>query len=41
MDERSFHDAILKGGTMPIDLVRMRLRNELPAKNQALWRWEG
>lgn len=40
MSERDFHDAILKGGTMPVDLVRLRLRNELPGKNQPLWRWE-
>jgi len=40
MDARSFHDAILKGGTMPVDLVRLRLRGELPAKDQPLWKWE-
>lgn len=40
MDERGFHDAILKGGTMPVDLVRLRLRGELPTKDQPLWRWE-
>jgi uncharacterized protein (DUF885 family) len=40
MDERSFHDAILKGGTMPVDLVRLRLRGEPPSKDQPFWRWE-
>jgi uncharacterized protein (DUF885 family) len=40
MGERDFHDAILKGGTMPVDLVRLRLRGELPSKDQPLWRWE-
>lgn len=40
MGERDFHDAILKGGTMPVDLVRLRLRGELPVKDQPLWRWE-
>ena len=27
-------------GTMPVDLVRLRLRGELPSKDQPLWRWE-
>jgi hypothetical protein len=40
MDERSFHDAILKGGTMPVDLVRQRLSGDLPAKDQPMWRWQ-
>lgn len=41
MDERSFHDAILKGGTMPVDLVRQRLKGEPPSREQPMWRWEG
>jgi uncharacterized protein (DUF885 family) len=40
MSDRDFHDAILKGGTMPVDLVRLRLLGEMPVKRQALWRWE-
>lgn len=40
MSDRDFHDAILKGGTMPVDMVRLRLRDELPGKDQPLWRWE-
>ncbi|TNJ34893.1 DUF885 family protein [Arenimonas terrae] len=30
MSEREFHDAILKGGPMPVAVVRARLRGELP-----------
>lgn len=30
MNEREFHDAILKGGPMPVAVVRARLRGELP-----------
>lgn len=40
MNDRDFHDAILKGGTMPVDLVRLRLRGELPVRDQPLWRWQ-
>jgi len=31
MTEREFHDAILQGGTMPIEMVRARLTREPPA----------
>lgn len=31
MSEREFHDAILKGGPMPVAAVRARLRGEVPA----------
>ena len=30
MGEREFHDAILKGGPMPVSMVRDRLRGEVP-----------
>jgi uncharacterized protein (DUF885 family) len=30
MTDREFHDAILKGGEMPVSVVRMRLKNETP-----------
>lgn len=30
MNERDFHDAILKGGQMPVAVVRARLRGDLP-----------
>jgi uncharacterized protein (DUF885 family) len=40
MTDRAFHDAILKGGPMPIELVRLRLRGELPPRElQAAWRF--
>jgi uncharacterized protein (DUF885 family) len=32
MSDREFHDAILKGGPMPVELVRMRLTGTLPPK---------
>ena len=40
MTDRQFHDTILKGGPMPVELVRMRLRNELPPKDlHAGWKF--
>ncbi len=33
MTEREFHDAILQGGTMPIEMVRARLTREPPARD--------
>ncbi len=33
MTEREFHDAILKGGRMPIEMVRARLLGEAPARD--------
>ena len=42
MSERDFHDAILKGGRMPIEMVRARLLGEVPARNfRAAWRFYG
>lgn len=35
MTDRAFHDAILKGGPMPVELVRLRLKGELPARDLA------
>lgn len=40
MSDRQFHDAILKGGPMPVELVRARLRNESPTRElKARWRF--
>ncbi len=40
MTDRDFHDRILQGGPMPIQLVRSRLTGELPAKQvKAEWRF--
>ncbi len=42
MTDREFHDAILRGGRMPIEMVRARLLNEAPARNfTATWRFYG
>lgn len=42
MTPKEFHDAILIGGSMPIEMVRARLLN-LPLKKdyKTNWRWEG
>jgi uncharacterized protein (DUF885 family) len=40
MSNRDFHDAILKGGPMPVELVRARLRNHLlPRTLEASWKF--
>lgn len=40
MTNRDFHDAILRGGPMPIELVRARLKREkLPRDFKAAWRF--
>jgi uncharacterized protein (DUF885 family) len=40
LSDREFHDRILQGGPMPIQLVRSRLRGEpLPKKIEADWRF--
>ncbi|MGH7541986.1 MAG: DUF885 family protein, partial [Gemmatimonadota bacterium] len=42
MTEREFHDAILQGGRMPIEMVRARLLGEPPAQDfTAAWRFYG
>ena len=42
MTEREFHDAILKGGRMPIEMVRARLFGEVPSRDfRAGWRFYG
>jgi len=40
MTDRAFHDAILRGGPMPIELVRARLKQEkVPRDFRAAWRF--
>ncbi|NIM52849.1 MAG: DUF885 family protein [Gemmatimonadales bacterium] len=40
MTNREFHDAILQGGRMPIEMVRARLRGEAPARDfRSSWRF--
>ena len=40
MTEREFHDAILQGGPMPVEIVRARLGGvALPADYEAVWRY--
>ncbi len=40
MTERDYHDAILRGGPMPVELVRARLRGTaLPRDHEASWRF--
>jgi uncharacterized protein (DUF885 family) len=42
MTDRAFHDAILRGGRIPIELVRARLMEErIPQDYAAGWRFEG
>lgn len=42
MTEREFHDTILKGGRMPIEMVRARLLGEAPPRGfRAEWRFYG
>jgi hypothetical protein len=42
MTERDFHDEVMRGGSMPIELVRARLRGELVEKDrQPEWRFRG
>jgi hypothetical protein len=40
MTNRTFHDAVLQGGTMPVEMVRARLRREAPARDhKTTWRF--
>jgi uncharacterized protein (DUF885 family) len=42
MTDREFHDAILRGGTMPVEMVRARLTGTSPERDYtAGWRFEG
>jgi uncharacterized protein (DUF885 family) len=40
MTDRQFHDAVLTGGPMPVEMVRARLRADaLPSDHRARWRF--
>ena len=42
MTDREFHDTILQGGSMPIEMVRSRLLGEAPGRDfRASWRFYG
>ena len=42
MTNRAFHDAILRGGRMPVEMVRARLLGEAPPKDfESVWRFQG
>ncbi len=42
LTNREFHDAILRGGTMPVEMVRARLLNEQPPEEfESTWRFYG
>ena len=42
MTDREFHDTILQGGSMPIEMVRARLLGEAPRRDfRASWRFYG
>ena len=42
MTDREFHDTILQGGSMPIEMVRARLLGEAPGRDvRASWRFYG
>jgi hypothetical protein len=42
MTNKQFHDAILQGGTMPVEMVRARLTNQRLARDyRPSWRFAG
>jgi hypothetical protein len=42
MTDRAFHDRIISGGSMPVELVRARLiKQALPRDHKAAWRFSG
>lgn len=42
MTDREFHDAVLEGGPMPVEMVRARLTGEpLTRAYEANWRFAG
>jgi hypothetical protein len=42
MSDREFHDAVLEGGSMPVEMVRVRVRKEKVQRDyQTTWRFAG
>jgi hypothetical protein len=42
MSDREFHDAVLEGGSMPVEMVRVRVRKEaIPRDYTARWKFLG
>jgi uncharacterized protein (DUF885 family) len=42
MTDREFHDAVLEGGSMPVEMVRVRVRKEvIPRNYTARWKFLG
>jgi uncharacterized protein (DUF885 family) len=42
MTDREFHDAVLEGGSMPVEMVRVRLRKEaIPRDYRPAWKFLG
>ena len=40
LTDRQFHDEIMKGGPMPIEMVRLRLQGKAPARDfKPAWRF--
>ncbi|MGC4045526.1 MAG: DUF885 family protein [Armatimonas sp.] len=37
---KSFHDAVLHEGPIPIDLIRVALKGDKPARNQPYWKFD-
>jgi hypothetical protein len=42
MTDREFHDAVLQGGSMPVEMVRVRVRKEsIPRSYAPRWKFLG
>ncbi|MEX2526216.1 MAG: DUF885 family protein [Gemmatimonadota bacterium] len=42
MTSKEFHDAVMTGGRMPVEMVRVRLMGQPLTRNfQSSWRWQG
>lgn len=42
MTNREFHDAVLQGGSMPVEMVRVQVKKErIPRNYTASWKFAG